>query len=138
MHVFWLHCWEPRLSKLVVSLLCAGVAAAAPLGGKPKKRSIISATLQGELEVTTLAGTGKGKAAAASKDVVERVPFMLMGLELPPTPLFKDALEKNIIPQVGSASLAAAAAAAVQVWLLCGGARSAQDLQQLYCCHWLF
>jgi hypothetical protein len=33
-------------------------------------------------------------------DVVERVPFLLMGLELPPTPLFKDALEKNIIPQV--------------------------------------
>lgn len=34
------------------------------------------------------------------EDVVERVPFLLMGLELPPTPLFKDALEKNIIPQV--------------------------------------
>jgi U4/U6.U5 tri-snRNP-associated protein 2 len=33
--------------------------------------------------------------------VVERVPFMLLGMELPPTPLFKDALEKNIIPQVG-------------------------------------
>jgi U4/U6.U5 tri-snRNP-associated protein 2 len=26
---------------------------------------------------------------------------MLLGMELPPTPLFKDALEKNIIPQVG-------------------------------------
>lgn len=34
-------------------------------------------------------------------DVVERVPFLLLGMELPPTPLFKDALEKNIIPQVG-------------------------------------
>jgi hypothetical protein len=28
------------------------------------------------------------------------VPFLLLGMELPPTPLFKDALEKNIIPQV--------------------------------------
>lgn len=69
-------------------------------GGKPKKQSIITSTFQGELEVTTLAGTGKGKAATSSDDVVERIPFMLMGLELPPTPLFKDALEKNIIPQV--------------------------------------
>ena len=50
--------------------------------------------------MTTLAGTGKGKAAAAASDVVERVPFLLLGLDLPPTPLFKDAMEKNIIPQV--------------------------------------
>lgn len=56
---------------------------------------------QGELEVTTLAGTGKGKAAAAADDVVERVPFLLLGLDLPAAPLFKDAMEKNIIPQVG-------------------------------------
>jgi hypothetical protein len=34
------------------------------------------------------------------EDVVERVPFLLLGCELPPTPLFKDAMEKNIIPQV--------------------------------------
>lgn len=33
-------------------------------------------------------------------DVVERVPFLLLGLDLPPTPLFKDVMEKNIIPQV--------------------------------------
>lgn len=31
---------------------------------------------------------------------MEHVPFLLLGMELPPTPLFKDALEKNIIPQV--------------------------------------
>ncbi|KAF6264721.1 cysteine proteinase [Scenedesmus sp. NREL 46B-D3] len=65
-----------------------------------KRRSIITDTFQGELEVTTLAGTGKGRAATATGDVVERLPFLLMGLELPATPLFKDALEKNIIPQV--------------------------------------
>jgi hypothetical protein len=39
---------------------------------------------------------------ALQADIVERLPFLLMGLELPPTPLFKDALEKNIIPQVSS------------------------------------
>lgn len=50
--------------------------------------------------MTTLAGTGKGKAAASTTDVVERVPFLLLGLDLPAAPLFKDVLEKNIIPQV--------------------------------------
>ncbi|URD83069.1 U4 U6.U5 tri-snRNP-associated protein [Musa troglodytarum] len=29
-----------------------------------------------------------------------RVPFLMLGLDLPPPPLFKDAMEKNIIPQV--------------------------------------
>jgi hypothetical protein len=56
--------------------------------------------LQGELEVTTEAGSGKGKAAGSSEDVVERLPFLLLGLDLPPPPLFKDVMEKNIIPQV--------------------------------------
>ena len=57
--------------------------------------------MQGELEVTTEKGTGKGKAATATEDVVERMPFLLLGLDLPAAPLFKDTLEKNIIPQVG-------------------------------------
>ena len=29
-----------------------------------------------------------------------RMPFLMLGLDLPPPPLFKDAMEKNIIPQV--------------------------------------
>jgi U4/U6.U5 tri-snRNP-associated protein 2 len=29
-----------------------------------------------------------------------KVPFLMLGLDLPPPPLFKDAMEKNIIPQV--------------------------------------
>lgn len=33
---------------------------------------------------------------------VSRVPFLMLGLDLPPPPLFKDAMEKNIIPQVCS------------------------------------
>ncbi|KAF5835880.1 hypothetical protein DUNSADRAFT_6693 [Dunaliella salina] len=68
-------------------------------GGKIKKQSIITKCFQGELEVTTEKGTGKGKAATAAADVVERMPFLLLGLDLPPAPLFKDTLEKNIIPQ---------------------------------------
>lgn len=30
-----------------------------------------------------------------------RMPFLMLGLDLPPPPLFKDVMEKNIIPQVG-------------------------------------
>ena len=35
-------------------------------------------------------------------DVAEtsRMPFLMLGLDLPPPPLFKDVMEKNIIPQV--------------------------------------
>jgi hypothetical protein len=50
-------------------LLCCALllqCVTARAGGKPKKRSIITDTFQGELEVTTLAGTGKGKAAVAT------------------------------------------------------------------------
>lgn len=31
-----------------------------------------------------------------------RMPFLMLGLDLPPPPLFKDVMEKNIIPQVCS------------------------------------
>ena len=51
--------------------------------------------------MTTEKGTGKGKAATADADIVERVPFLFLALDLPAAPLFKDVLEKNIIPQVG-------------------------------------
>ncbi len=60
--------------------------------------------VQGELEVTTEAGTGKAKepnAAGQVTDVVERVPFLFLGLDLPAAPLYKDVMETNIIPQVG-------------------------------------
>ncbi|KAF9597821.1 hypothetical protein IFM89_021906 [Coptis chinensis] len=47
---------------------------------------------QGELEVVK----------ESSNAVVEtcRMPFLMLGLDLPPPPLFKDVMEKNIIPQV--------------------------------------
>ncbi|CAG9465643.1 unnamed protein product [Pedinophyceae sp. YPF-701] len=76
-------------------------------GGKRKKRSVISDNLQGELEVTTEAGTGTGEAATSATDVVRRVPFLTLGLDLPPAPLFKDVMEENIIPQVMLSSLLA-------------------------------
>jgi len=61
--------------------------------------------VQGELEVTTEAGTGKAKepnAAGQITNVVERVPFLFLGLDLPAAPLYKDVMETNIIPQVGN------------------------------------
>ena len=56
--------------------------------------------LQGELEVTTEAGSGKGVAATSQKDIVQRVPFLMLGLDLPPAPLYKDKNKEEIIPQV--------------------------------------
>ena len=31
--------------------------------------------------------------------MVERVPFLSLAMDLPPAPLYKDVMEKNIIPQ---------------------------------------
>ena len=50
--------------------------------------------MQGELEITAEAGAD-GQAPAP-----QRTPFLMLGLDLPPAPLYKDALERNIIPQV--------------------------------------
>ncbi len=38
-------------------------------------------------------------ATGQPRSVVERVPFLSLGLDLPPAPLYKDVMEKNIIPQ---------------------------------------
>ncbi|CAL5049574.1 unnamed protein product [Urochloa decumbens] len=85
---------------------------------KKKNRSIIHDCFQGELEVVkevhrkhimekkedgdelngdagSVVGTADGTVTETSK-----VPFLMLGLDLPPPPLFKDAMEKNIIPQV--------------------------------------
>ncbi|XP_059440351.1 uncharacterized protein LOC132172797 [Corylus avellana] len=85
-----------------------------------KNKSIIYDCFQGELEVVkeihNKAFTEKKESSddqiAVSKltdggikhdaDVAEtsRMPFLMLGLDLPPPPLFKDVMEKNIIPQV--------------------------------------
>jgi hypothetical protein len=45
------------------------------------------------------------QAKDATEDLVETTKFMMLGLELPPAPLYKDSLETNIIPQVKNASV---------------------------------
>lgn len=44
-----------------------------------------------------------GDSVVEAKNLVQetsRMPFLMLGLDLPPPPLFKDVMEKNIIPQV--------------------------------------
>ena len=67
-------------------------------GGKRKKPSIITKALQGQLEITSFAGTGKAK--ASSVDIIDQVPFFMLALDLPPIPLYKDSLERVTIPQI--------------------------------------
>ncbi|KAD5960201.1 hypothetical protein E3N88_11673 [Mikania micrantha] len=57
------------------------------------KNSIIHQCFQGELEVVKEINVKDGVD-------VSRMPFLMLGLDLPPPPLFKDVMEKNIIPQV--------------------------------------
>jgi U4/U6.U5 tri-snRNP-associated protein 2 len=87
--------------------------------GRVKRSSVVTDCFQGELEVTDLdaaaaaaAGGGAGAgaagsaAAAPSPPVRRRVPFLMLSLDLPPAPLFKDPTsEKNILPQVPVAQL---------------------------------
>lgn len=62
----------------------------------PKKNmSIIYECFQGELEVVKDIPNKNASAKETSK-----MPFLMLGLDLPPPPLFKDVMEKNIIPQV--------------------------------------
>ncbi|KAL6606631.1 hypothetical protein ACP70R_042284 [Stipagrostis hirtigluma subsp. patula] len=84
---------------------------------KKKNRSIIHDCFQGELEVVKEiqrkhivekkedgengeAGSEVGTTNDGTVTETSRVPFLMLGLDLPPPPLFKDAMEKNIIPQV--------------------------------------
>ncbi|CAE6182995.1 unnamed protein product [Arabidopsis arenosa] len=55
--------------------------------------SIIHKCFQGELEVVREYQGNENKE-------ISRMPFLMLGLDLPPPPLFKDVMEKNIIPQV--------------------------------------
>ena len=62
--------------------------------GKPAKRkSIVTRCFQGEMEVTRVSADGADKPSVRTK-------FLMLGLDLPPAPLFRDSFEKNIIPQV--------------------------------------
>lgn len=74
-------------------------------------RSIVTACFQGEVEVTTetatVAGGGGGGGASGSETSTTRSKFLMLALDPPPAPLYQDALEQNIIPQVALASLLA-------------------------------
>lgn len=84
-----------------------------------KNSSIIYKCFQGELEVVkevhnksmlekkengddhnngTVADGGSGHDNVRAE--TSKMPFLMLGLDLPPPPLFKDVMEKNIIPQV--------------------------------------
>ncbi|KAL0534388.1 hypothetical protein IC582_028678 [Cucumis melo] len=78
-----------------------------------KSSSIIYECFQGELEVVKEIhskaliekkenGDEQDAGTQGSSVVMEtsRMPFLMLGLDLPPPPLFKDVMEKNIIPQV--------------------------------------
>ncbi|KAL3820797.1 hypothetical protein ACJIZ3_006702 [Penstemon smallii] len=84
------------------------------LKSSKKGRSIIYQCFQGELEVMKEI---HGRPIAEKKtngDILDdggteednlnmersKMPFLMLGLDLPPPPLFKDIMEKNIIPQV--------------------------------------
>lgn len=71
-------------------------------------RSIVTACFQGEVEVTTETATvagGGGAAADKGTTTTARSKFLVLALDPPPAPLYKDALEQNIIPQVALATL---------------------------------
>lgn len=91
------------------------------LGGTKKQNSsIVYRCFQGELEVVKEVQKSsnterrddadehkaEGEDSKAELGNVEKemskMPFLMLGLDLPPPPLFKDVMEKNIIPQVQS------------------------------------
>ncbi|PIA32664.1 hypothetical protein AQUCO_04400095v1 [Aquilegia coerulea] len=76
---------------------------------KKKNRSIIYKCFQGELEVVKeihnkssieKKDNGDDLTNGAVSEETSIMPFLMLGLDLPPPPLFKDVMEKNIIPQV--------------------------------------
>ncbi|KAL2932265.1 U4/U6.U5 tri-snRNP-associated protein 2 [Bienertia sinuspersici] len=83
------------------------------LRSSKKNTSIIYECFQGELEVEK---ETQGKGAVDRRENVDdqnggsenpnvvketfKMPFLMLGLDLPPPPLFQDVMEKNIIPQV--------------------------------------
>jgi U4/U6.U5 tri-snRNP-associated protein 2 len=69
------------------------------LGGtKEPGSSIIHKCFQGEVQITTIPKFGQ-------QETVKKVPFLYLSLQVPPAPLFKDELERNLIPQVPLFSL---------------------------------
>lgn len=80
------------------------------LGGSPKRprSSIVYSAFQGMLRVEDQAVLVQSSISTASvprfdldREIkVTSTPFLLLSIDLPPPPVFQDAVEKNIIPQV--------------------------------------
>ncbi|KAM3236342.1 hypothetical protein P3L10_016379 [Capsicum annuum] len=68
----------------------------ADLRGSKNSSNIIHQCFQGELEVVEEMNDESGNVVSKTS----KMPFVVLDLDLPPPPLFKDAMEKNIIPQV--------------------------------------
>ncbi|GAV76094.1 UCH domain-containing protein/zf-UBP domain-containing protein [Cephalotus follicularis] len=80
----------------------------ADLGTSRKSSSIIHKCFQGELEVVSEIPNKAVSEKKENNDVFSetyRKPFLMLGLDLPPPPLFTDVMEKNIIPQVNMQNL---------------------------------
>ncbi|KAF9531846.1 spindle pole body protein [Crepidotus variabilis] len=77
-------------------------------GGKKKDSSMIYRTFQGELrsetqQVLVRSESGPNEKPRFDIDRESKTsvsPFLFLAVDLPPPPLFQDAIEKNIIPQV--------------------------------------
>ncbi|KAK7007021.1 putative mRNA-splicing protein ubp10 [Favolaschia claudopus] len=84
-------------------------------GTKRPKSSIIFTTFQGQLRVENQqvllrsdAGENEKPRFDIARDITSTVsPFLFLAVDLPPPPLFQDAVEKNIIPQVNIHSVLA-------------------------------
>ncbi|THV06575.1 spindle pole body protein [Dendrothele bispora CBS 962.96] len=84
-------------------------------GTKKKDSSIMFSTFQGELRVETQqvlvrpdVGDNEKPRFDIDRDIKSTVsPFLFLSVDLPPPPLFQDAVEKNIIPQVSIHSVLA-------------------------------
>ncbi|KAI0304618.1 spindle pole body protein [Russula brevipes] len=78
-------------------------------GSKKKNSSIIFSTFQGQVRTETQHVVVRPDASENQKPVFDidreiratTSPFLFLAVDLPPPPLFQDAVEKNIIPQVG-------------------------------------
>ncbi|TFY68587.1 hypothetical protein EVJ58_g905 [Rhodofomes roseus] len=111
--------WNPRLFKSQVSpheFLQEVGRASADVGGTKKKRSsIIFSAFQGQVRMETQQvvvrpdlGDNEKPRFDIDREIKSAVsPFLFLAVDLPPPPLFQDAVEKNIIPQVGIHSVLA-------------------------------
>ncbi|GJD09444.1 U4/U6.U5 tri-snRNP-associated protein 2 [Galdieria sulphuraria] len=68
------------------------------------QKPLMKNTFEGQMEIETFQANEKSSQQLIKKDH-KLSQFLFLSLELPPMPLFKDSLERNMIPQVSLASL---------------------------------